>query len=239
MAPSIRFARSPGIPPTEGECRPPAPASACPAAPPPGEPVDSAAVHLRREASVGEVSLLLQAARAGDRAAADEAFGLVYSDLQRLARRQVRQHDAGPGATSLVHEVYLRLVRPDAMQLDSREHFFSLAARAMRQLVVDHARQRAAAKRGGGVVAQDLDEIAERIGRVGDAERLLGLDQALNRLAALDPTLVALVEMRFFAGLELEEIAGLTGRSERSLKRDWRKARAMLHATLGEALPDG
>lgn len=190
---------------------------------------------LGAESSMGEVSLLLLAARSGDRAAADEAFALVYSDLQRLARRQVRQHEGGPGATSMVHEVYLRLVRPDAMQLDSREHFFALAARAMRQLVIDHARQRAAAKRGGGVVAQDLDEIAERIGARGDAERLLGLDQALTRLAALDRALVTLVEMRFFAGLELEEIAGITGRSERSLKRDWRKARAVLHATLGDS----
>lgn len=181
---------------------------------------------------MGEVSVLLAAAGAGDRGAADQAFALVYADLQRLARRQVRQHEGGPGATSLVHEVYLRLVKPDAMQLDSREHFFALAARAMRQLVIDHARQRAAAKRGGGVVAQDLDEIAERVGALGDAERLLGLDQALTRLAALDRQLATLVEMRFFAGLELEEIADITGRSERSLKRDWRKARAMLHATL-------
>ena len=133
---------------------------------------------------MGEVSLLLLAARDGDRAAADEAF--------------------------------------------------ALAARAMRQLVVDHARQRAAAKRGGGIVAQDLDEIAERVGALGDAERMLGLDQALTRLAALDRELVTLVEMRFFAGLELDEIASITGRSERSLKRDWRKARAVLHATLGD-----
>src|SRR5688500_6602782 len=189
---------------------------------------------LRAELPMGEVSLLLLAARDGDRAAADEAFALVYADLQRLSRRPVRQHQGGPGATSLVHEVYLRLVRPDAVQLDSREHFFALAARAMRQLVVDHARQRAAAKRGGGVVAQDLDEIAERVGAQGDAERLIGLDQALTRLAALDQKLVTLVEMRFFAGLELDEIADVTGRSERSLKRDWRKARAVLHATLGD-----
>lgn len=187
---------------------------------------------------MGDVSLLLVAARAGDRAAADQAFALVYADLQRLARRQVRMHEAGPGATSLVHEVYLRLVRPDAMQLDSREHFFAVAARAMRQLVVDHARQRATAKRGGGIAAQDLDEIAERVGAPGDAERLIDLDQALDRLAALDRGLVTLVEMRFFAGLELDEIASITGRSERSLKRDWRKARAILHANLDDGLLD-
>jgi RNA polymerase sigma factor (TIGR02999 family) len=188
---------------------------------------------------MSEVSLLLASASAGDRGAADQAFALVYADLQRLARRQVQRDGAGPGATSLVHEVYLRLARPEAMDVSSREHFFALAARAMRQLVVDHARQRAAAKRGGGAVVEALDEIQERVGALGDAERMIGLDQALNRLAALDRQLATLVEMRFFAGLELNEIAEITGRSERSLKRDWRKARAVLHASLdGGLLPD-
>lgn len=188
---------------------------------------------------VGDVTQLLAAANAGDRDAADRAFALVYEDLQRIARRQVARAAPGPGATSLVHEVYLRLARTGAMQPGCREHFFALAARAMRQLVVDHARQRAAAKRGGGAAPEALDEIAERVGTLGDAERLLGLDQALTRLAALDLQLATLVEMRFFAGLELTEIAQVTGRSERSLKRDWRKARAILHATLdGGALPD-
>lgn len=188
---------------------------------------------------MGDVSVLLIAASAGDRDAADQAFALVYGDLQRLARRQVSRSDAGPGATSLVHEVYLRLVRPDAMRLNDREHFFALAARAMRQLVVDHARQRAAVKRGGGAQAEDLDDFVERIGTLGDAERLVELDQALDRLAALDRVLASLVEMRFFAGLELSEIAEITGRSERSLKRDWRKARAILHANMDNGvLPD-
>lgn len=186
-----------------------------------------------------DVSMLLQAANGGDRAAADRAFTLVYAELQRIARRQVARASAGPGATSLVHEVYLRLARPDAMQVDNREHFFALAARAMRQLAVDHARQRAAAKRGGGVAAEALDEIAERVGTWEDADRLIGLDQALERLATLDRSLVTLVEMRFFAGLDLAEIAQITNRSERSLKRDWRKARAVLHAALdGGDLPD-
>lgn len=182
---------------------------------------------------MGDVTALLAAAGAGDRDAADQAFALVYDDLQRLARRQVRAAQAEASATSLVHEVYLRLVRQDAMQLNDREHFFALAARAMRQLIVDHARTRAAVKRGGGVAPESLDEIDERVGGgAGDAERLIDLDQALTRLAAFDPDLVRLVEMRFFAGLELEEIAKLGGRSERSLKRDWRKARAILHANL-------
>lgn len=184
---------------------------------------------------MGDVSLLLAAANAGDREAGDRAFALVYGDLRMLARRQVQRAAAGPGATSLVHEVYLRLVGPAAMNINDREHFFALAARAMRQLVVDHARHTTRAKRGGGQVADDLDSLSEHIAAPDDnASRMLELDQALERLAALDPHLVRLVEMRYFAGLELSEIADVTGRSERSLKRDWRRARVVLHATLEE-----
>src|SRR5690606_36974052 len=112
---------------------------------------------------MGDVSLLLAAANAGDRDAGDRAFALVYPDLRNLARRQVQRASAGPGATSLVHEVYLRLVGPSAMSINDREHFFALAARAMRQLVVDHARHHACTKRGGGAVPEDLDGIAEQI----------------------------------------------------------------------------
>jgi RNA polymerase sigma factor (TIGR02999 family) len=126
----------------------------------------------------------------------------------------------------------MRLAKPDGVRSVDREHFFAVAARAMRQLLIDHARERSAAKRGGGQVAEALDGIAESLGEIGNAERLIALDQSLERLEALDPGLVSLVDMRFFAGLELEEIAQLTGRSERTLKRDWRKARAVLHAAL-------
>lgn len=189
---------------------------------------------------MGDVTGLLLAAGAGDRAAGDRAFSLVYEELQRLARRQLGRAPGGPSATSLVHEVYLRLARPESLRPADREHFFALAGRAMRQLLVDQARARSAAKRGGGLEPRLLDEVADSLGEVGAAERLLALDQALDRLAALDPSLVALVEMRFFAGFELEEIAVLSGRSERSLKRDWRKARAVLHAALeGEGVGDG
>ena len=188
---------------------------------------------------MGDVSLLLAAANAGDRDAGDRAFALVYGDLRMLARRQVQRAASGPGATSLVHEVYLRLVGPAAMSVNDREHFFALAARAMRQLVVDHARHNSRAKRGGGVAADDLDGISAHVAAPDNASRLLELDQALERLAALDPHLVRLVEMRYFAGLELSEIAEVTGRSERSLKRDWRRARVVLHATLeGESSGD-
>jgi RNA polymerase sigma factor (TIGR02999 family) len=189
---------------------------------------------------MGEVTLLLAAANAGDREAGDRAFALVYADLRTLARRQVQRAAAGPGATSLVHEVYLRLVGPASMNIHDREHFFALAARAMRQLVVDHARRHASAKRGGGSAQEELDSISGQIAGPDNADRMLELDQALDRLAALDPDLVRLVEMRYFAGLELTEIASVTGRSERSLKRDWRRARVVLHATLeGGVLHDG
>nr|WP_282452718.1 ECF-type sigma factor [Lysobacter sp. CAU 1642] len=176
---------------------------------------------------------MLQAAGAGDRQAADCAFAMVYDELQRLARRQLQGSSSGPSATSLVHEVYLRLARSDGVQTTDRQHFFAVAARAMRQLLIDHARERCAAKRGGGQSDQTLDGIAESLGEAGAAERLIALDQSLERLEAFDPSLVSLVDMRFFAGLELEEIAALTGRSERTLKRDWRKARAVLHAAMG------
>jgi len=188
---------------------------------------------------VGDVSLLLAAAKAGDRDAGDRAFAMVYADLRVLARRQVQRAASSPGATSLVHEVYLRLARSNALNVNDREHFFALAAHAMRHLVVDHTRRRASAKRGGGDELEDLDDLCERVVSTTESDRILELDQALDRLAALDPDLVRLVEMRFFAGLELGEIAEVTGRSERSLKRDWRKARSVLYATLEDGvLPD-
>ena len=176
-----------------------------------------------------DVTELISRARAGDKGANDRLFEAVYADLRKLAAYQLRGAD---GATSLVHEAYFRLARPQSLAVGDRQHFFAIAARAMRQLSIDHARRRAAEKRGGGVDDIDLDAVApETLARDDD---LMALDHALASLAALDPQLVELVEMRFFGGLGLEEIAGLCGRSERSLKRDWRKARAFLHHQLGE-----
>ena len=184
-----------------------------------------------------EVTELIVQARAGDAAAAGRLFESVYADLRSLAARQVGRMRADMRATSLVHEAWFRLAKPDALQLKDREHFFAVAARAMRQLVIDHARQRIAGKRGGGAAATELDSQLAQDSGERDQE-LLALDQALRRLEALDAHLSALVEMRFFGGLELAEIATLCNRSERSLKRDWRKARAFLHQQLGgEALP--
>lgn len=180
-----------------------------------------------------DVTELIAQARAGDAAASGRLFNQVYADLRALAARQVGRLRADMRATSLVHEAWFRLAKPDALALRDREHFFAVAARAMRQLVIDHARQRIAGKRGGGVVAAELDsQLADADGDGRDHE-LLALDQALRQLEALDAHLALLVEMRFFGGLELSEISTLTARSERSLKRDWRKARAFLHQQLG------
>ncbi|HSX60112.1 MAG TPA: ECF-type sigma factor [Tahibacter sp.] len=187
-----------------------------------------------------DVTELIAQARAGDAAASGRLFNEVYGDLRALAARQVVRMRADMRATSLVHEAWFRLAKPESLALKDREHFFAVAARAMRQLVIDHARQRVAGKRGGGAIAAELDSQIADAGDNGRDQELLALDQALRQLEALDPHLAALVEMRFFGGLELAEISTLTARSERSLKRDWRKARAFLHQQLGgDALPDG
>jgi RNA polymerase sigma factor (TIGR02999 family) len=182
-----------------------------------------------------EVTALLAQARDGDKAAADRLFAAVYHDLRHIAARQLgRVQGDAQRATSLVHEAWFRLGRPEAMGMNDREHFFAVAARAMRQLIVDHARERAAGKRGGGVQALPLHEIEVEGGRsLRDAE-LLALDQAIEALRQLEPALAELVELRFFAGLEIEEVAGLRACSLSTVKRDWRRARAFLHAQLGD-----
>ena len=126
-----------------------------------------------------------------------------------------------------MHEAYLRLARPGALNLSDRRHFFAVAARAMRQLVLDRARRRNTSKRGGEVDIVPLDDAEPAVEASGSADAL-AIDQALKQLGALDPALVELVEMRFYAGLSMEEIAELSDRSARTLKREWRKARAFL-----------
>lgn len=179
---------------------------------------------------------LLAAARAGDRAVADDLFNRLYDQLHRLAHAQLAAHGkagATLNTTVLVHEAYLRLAGPAGIDAADRAHFFNLAARVMRHVIVDFARRRDADKRGGGAVKVELDQIRE----LAEPEaalpaELLALDVALAELEQGSPDLARLVELRFFAGLGLEEIAGLLGRSERSLKRDWRRARAFLLARL-------
>ena len=176
-----------------------------------------------------EITALLAAVQGGDRAAGDALFRAVYSDLKRIAHRQLQGQPshATLSTTALVHEAYLRLARPGALSQSDRVHFFAVAARAMRQIVVDAARRRSAEKRGGGQLAVELDE-GRIAGSTERPEELVALDAALAKLERLDERLAKVVEWRFFGGLTLEEIGALLDLTERTMKRDFRKARAFL-----------
>ncbi|HKH48058.1 MAG TPA: sigma-70 family RNA polymerase sigma factor [Thermoanaerobaculia bacterium] len=186
----------------------------------------------------GEITGLLAAARQGDGDAASRLMALVYDELRVMARRQLRGRRPGQTltTTALVHEVYLKLVDQDGVPWQDRSHFFSVAALAMRHILVDSARRRVAKKRGGEDVRIPLDEL-RLSGGEPDAEaravEVLAIDRALTSLAALNERLSQLVELRFFAGLTEEETAEAMGTSERTVRRDWRKARAFLFQALG------
>ncbi len=187
----------------------------------------------------GDITVLLDAARGGDRMAMDHVLSTLYQELHVMARRQLAGQQQGHtlDATALVHEAYLKLTNRGAgnAQFDDRAHFFAYAASAMRSVIVDYARQRLAQKRGGDLhrVTELPDDLE---GGVNLDEDLLGLDAALSRLTAVDPRLTQVVEMRYFAGLSELEIAGLLQRSERSVRRDWQKARMFLLASLQETV---
>ena len=183
---------------------------------------------------VAEITQWLDAARGGDRDALDRVLATLYQELHQMARRQLAgQHGHTLDATALVHEAYLKLIGRHAARFDDRAHFFAYAASAMRSVVVDYARQRLAQKRGG-----DLHRVTELPENIESGLRLdedtLALDIALTRLAAVDTRLAQVVELRYFAGLSELEIAALLERSERSIRRDWQKARMYLLASLRE-----
>ncbi len=171
---------------------------------------------------------LLSMVRSGDREALERLFALVYDELRRMADGQLRREPVGHTLqpTALVHEVFLRFVDAEVPAAD-RSHFIGIAARAMRQVLVDHARRRVAAKRGGGRVRTTLGggELALEL----DPVEMLDLDRAL---ASLDDRQRRVVELRFFAGLEEREIGEVLGVTERTVRRDWVKARAWLYAAL-------
>ena len=186
----------------------------------------------------GDITVLLDAARGGDREAMDRVLATLYQELHGMARRQLAGQQQGHtlDATALVHEAYLKLIGrdPGSIQFDDRSHFFAYAASAMRSVIVDYARQRLAQKRGGDLhrVTELPDDIE---GGFSLDEDMLGLDRALEQLSAVDPRLTKVVELRYFAGLSELEIAALLERSERSVRRDWQKARMYLLASLQEA----
>jgi RNA polymerase sigma factor (TIGR02999 family) len=177
----------------------------------------------------GEVTRLLEAAEAGDREALERLVPLVYEDLRRVAHRQLDREGGGHTlqTTALIHEAYLKLAGGGSVNATSRAHFLAIAARAMRQVLVDYARRRKAAKRGGGVISVTLGDQPQPVD--ASAEDLLALDEALQQL---DPRQRQVIECRFFGGMEEADIAAVLGVSERTVRRDWVKARAWLYQSL-------
>lgn len=188
-------------------------------------------------AQPGEVTQLLDQLRGGNNQALDRLFPLVYQELRlaadRVLRREASGHTLQP--TALVHEAYLKLASgPVASQ--NRAHFLGIAARAMRQVLVDHARRRRAAKRGGGEAAVSLSEADGALNIQSDD--ILALDEALERLGEQNPRLRQVVELRFFGGLTEEETAETLGVTARTVQRDWAKARAWLYKELAASRND-
>ena len=180
-----------------------------------------------------DVTALLRAWSEGDQAALDRLLPAVYAELHRQAERYMRAQPPGHTlqTTALVHEAYLRLVSREGAAWNGRAHFLGVAAKAMRSILVDHARARRRVKRGGGAEQVTLAGIEDSSGRGRDLD-VLELDDALARLAALDPRKAALVELRYFGGLGIEEAAGSLGISSATAKREWRLARAWLQREL-------
>jgi RNA polymerase sigma factor (TIGR02999 family) len=171
----------------------------------------------------------------GDTAALDRLVPLLYDDLRRVARGHLRRERPGHSlqATALVHEVFLRLVDVDRMTLKSRTHFFALSARLMRQILVDHARRQRAGKRGGSATVISLNEAAGAAAPTSTSSvDVLALDEALDALSSFDVRQCHVVELRFFAGLNIPETADALGVSTPTVERDWAMAKAWLHQRL-------
>ena len=185
----------------------------------------------------GHVTHLVARSVAGDADAAAEMFPIVYDELRRLAaaalRRERAHHTLQP--TALVHEAFLRLAGAPDMPWQNRAHFVAIAARAMRRVLVDHARERNALKRGSGEVRLSLENI-DVPAATSDVD-LVALDDAIARLAAVDERQARIVELRFFGGLTVEETAVLVETSDRTVKREWQLARAWLKRELAR-LPE-
>ena len=179
-----------------------------------------------------EITELLASARSGRRVDFDRLLPRVYAELRRVADRQLRRERSGHTlvATALAHEAYLRLVDHARVEWQGRAHFFAIAARAMRQILVDHARKKGAEKRGGDRYRTTLGDASDE--RELSREDLLALDEALGRLAQLDERLSQVIELRFFGGLTEKEISAVLDVPKRTIQRDWARARAWLYKEL-------
>jgi len=180
-------------------------------------------------ASPADVTLLLQKWQDGHPEALDALIPLVYKELRRVAHAHLRNErsDHTLQTAALVNEAYLRLVGIDPPHWESRTHFFAIAGRVMRQILVDYARRHRAGKRGAGACRVSLDDVVERAReQQGD---VVALDDALEALTALDPRQAQVVELRFFAGMSLQDISAALGIAPATVQRDWTAARAWLH----------
>ena len=182
---------------------------------------------------MSEITTLLHAAGAGDRAAADRVFALLYADLLRLASSRLRRSSELTllDTTALVHESYVRLRAVDQAVFPDRDHYMAYAARVMRAVVIDVVRARQALRRGGQDERVTLDTGLAG-GLAAHDEEVLRVHEALDELAALEPRLAQVVEMRYFGGLSESEIAASLGLTERTVQRDWQKARLFLRVAL-------
>jgi RNA polymerase sigma factor (TIGR02999 family) len=186
----------------------------------------------------GEVTQLLRKWSSGDEKARDQLIPVVYKELQRLAHYHLRRESGGHTlqTTALVHEVYLRLCGQHELRWEDRAHFFAVAARMMRRILVDYARRQGSEKRGGSVIRTPLDDVLAIPLRQGTD--LVALDDAMEQLHALDARKCQVVEMRFFVGLSAKEIAIALGTTEATVRRDWTIAKAWLYRYLeGKAEP--
>jgi RNA polymerase sigma factor (TIGR02999 family) len=177
------------------------------------------------------LSSLLDAADRGSKAAADELFSVLYGELRRLAKYELARHGApmSLSATTLIHKAYIEIARKDGTDFVDRSRFMGYAARVMRGLIIDHARSSRAHKRGGQFELTSLDTEIE--GAVDD-RNLVRISDALDELASAEPALAEIVDLKFFCGFSFEEIAAMRGVCERTVQRQWEKARIYLHRSI-------
>jgi RNA polymerase sigma factor (TIGR02999 family) len=192
-----------------------------------------AARHNPGMVATGSLTELIRLARAGDAEAVHRIFDATYPDLRRLAHLRLSQNGRGMylDTTALVHESYLRFVNAGELRVNDRQHFMAYAANVMRSVIVDFARERLAERRGGGAEHVTLDTRAGEVGAGGEDE-IVGVHEALENLAKVDARMSRIVEMRYFGGMTEPEIAEALGITDRTVRRDWEKARLLLAKAL-------
>ena len=186
------------------------------------------AISLEGEHVESTVSLLIQAAERGDESASDVLFSSLYSELHRIAKRELARQGVpvSLGATTLLHQAYIEMAPKDGTAFPDRARFMAYASRVMRGLIIDHARRRSAQKRGGQF---HITSSGSDVGEAADDRELVRIGEALDELAKDEPALAEIVDMKFFCGFTFQEIAALKGVSERTAQRQWEKARIYLH----------